>query len=231
MTMTTGPQTIQNEAPSNYYLLNKTSQQWQNWSVSLISLQTWYLVPVGIIGVVASVALRLIEGTFMLLVNACLAIKYLFVPPISQPPVQEIVPTPPVGGAIAPPPPQIPVEPVRLNPPMIHPQPLNPAVAPQPPILPRVISAPLIAPQLAPLNPPPPQSPQHQPRGCTTRVQTRARTQIAALKANPKPAITVATGLLAAGATLAAPSILPFAFCAVTGKLAWDTLTRKENNA
>jgi hypothetical protein len=84
---------------------------------------------------------------------------------------------------------------------------------------------------MALINPARPPSRQEQEvRGCTTRIQERANNQIIAIKQNPKTAITVATGLVAAGASIAFPPLLPFAAGAAAAKFAWDALTKKENN-
>ena len=62
---------------STYYDLNKYSTQLQESSLKLISCNTWYKAPLGILGLAASVIARVVEGVFMSLANAFLFLKYM----------------------------------------------------------------------------------------------------------------------------------------------------------
>lgn len=70
-------QSLSTETPKNrYYDFNSYSTEWQNWSLEQISCSTPYMAPVGAVGLLASLVLRVVEGTFKLIANVFLAVKY-----------------------------------------------------------------------------------------------------------------------------------------------------------
>ncbi len=198
-----------NPVATKYYPFNEYSDNWHDWSVSLITCQTWYLAPIGLISLAASAAFRVIEAFFMLIPNSYLFIKYLFVNPAEQQP-----PAPPPQEPAGPPPPlqlRLPSTPILAAPPRL------PDPVPQAPFVPLPVP-------VAQHNPPDIQ------RGCTTRLQAQATTHWTAIKENPKPALTVTAGVLTAGASIAFPALLPFAAGGVAAKFVWDALHRNKIN-